>query len=330
VLVAGQNSPERPTDREAFVRDLERFRGELLAHCYRFVGSVDEAEDLVQETYLRAWRAYGTFEGRSSVRVWLYQIATNTCLNALKHGSRRVLPSGLGAPSDDPDAATPPLDKSVKLLQPIPHALLDPATVVGSRETLRLGLIASLQHLPASQRAVLILRDVLAFSAADAAAILSTSVTAVKSTLQRARGKIASVAPRLEEVPDPSDPEITKLLDRYIQAIETSDSSALAEVLRDDATLEATSTSTWFAGKAACLPFLVRYVLGEPGDWRLLPTFANGQPAAVDYRRQPDGSYLAYGLIVLEITPSGVAGITSFDSPDLVTRWGFPLSLDPS
>ncbi len=315
------------TDEEVLLSELERFRQEMLAHCYRMLGSVDEAEDLVQETYLRAWKGYRNFDGRASIRVWLYRIATNACLTALKHRSRRVLPSGLGAPSDDPDAPLTEINSEISMLQPIPHALLDPATIVGSRETLRLGLIASLQHLPVTQRAVLILRDVLSFSAADTAAVLNTTTTAVKSSLQRARGKIAEVTPQLEEIAEPANPRLSELLDRYISAIELSDASALADVLRDDATLQSAGTREWFSGKKTCLPFLVDHVIGSPGSWRMLPTAANGQFAVAGYRLQSDGSYAAYGLVVLDLTPAGIAGIVSFGDPGLVTRCGLPLSI---
>ena len=182
---------------DAFVRDTEPFRREMLTHCYRMLGSVDDAEDGVQETYLRAWRAYDAFEGRSSVRTWLYRIATNVCLTALERSGRRVLPSGLGGPEPDPQAAPELAGLGVRWLQPIPDALAapdgaDPAAVVAAREGLRLALIASLQYLPGTQRAVLILRDVLAFPATEVAVVLGLSVPAVKSSLQRARGGSAS------------------------------------------------------------------------------------------------------------------------------------------
>ncbi|MEU4392634.1 RNA polymerase subunit sigma-70 [Kribbella sp. NPDC023855] len=315
-------------DEEVLLRELERFRHELVAHCYRMMGSVDEAEDLVQETYLNAWKGYRNFDGRASLRVWLYRIATNACLTALRHRSRRVLPSGLGAPSDDPDAPIRELDGEVAMLQPMPHALLDPATIVGSRETLRLGIIASLQHLPVSQRAVLLLRDVLSFSAADTAKVLNTTSTAVKSSLQRARGKMAEVTPQLEEIAEPADPELNALLNRYISAIETSDATALAEVLRDDATLQQAGSRTWFSGSKYCLPFLVNHVVGAPGSWRMLPTAANGQLAAAGYQLQADGTYAAYGLVVLELTKTGIAAITSFGDPRLVAKCGLPLVLE--
>ena len=173
-----------------FAQRTEPFRRELLAHCYRMLGSADEAEDLVQETYLRAWRSYGTFKGRSSLRTWLYRIATNACLTVLEQRGRRALPSGLGGPAEDPDAPPGPAEPEVAWLGPIPDTLVttdsqDPATIVAAREGPRLALIASLQHLPARQRAVLLLRDVLDFPAAEVAAMLGTSAAAVKSMLQR-------------------------------------------------------------------------------------------------------------------------------------------------
>ena len=186
---------------EDFVQRTEPFRRELLAHCYRLLGSADEAEDLVQETYLRAWRSFGAFEGRSSLRTWLYRIATNACLTALEQRGRRALPSGLGGPAEDPSAPPGPAEPEVAWLGPVPDALVtpeaqDPATILTARHSVRLALIASLQYLPARQRAVLLLREVLGFSAAEVAAMLGTSAAAVKSTLQRARARLDEVGAR--------------------------------------------------------------------------------------------------------------------------------------
>src|SRR5215831_9015550 len=211
--------------RDEFARDTEPFRRELLAHCYRMIGSLDEAEDLVQETYLRAWRSHASFEGRSSRRDWLYRLATNACLTALEQRSRRALPSGLGAPSDDPAAAPVIAGPEVSWLGPIPDALVtgpaeDPAAIAVARESLRLGLIACLQYLPARQRAVLILRDVLAFPATEVAAMLGTSTVAVKSALQRARARLEQVAPAPESVSEPVEPQVRALLEGYIAAFE--------------------------------------------------------------------------------------------------------------
>jgi RNA polymerase sigma-70 factor, ECF subfamily len=309
-----------------FVRATEPFRRELLAHCYRMLGSVDEAEDLVQETYLRAWRSYGAFERRSSVRVWLYRIATNACLTAVGRRARRALPSGLGAPSDDPDSPPVLAGPDVAWLQPIPDALVapdsdDPAVVVALRASLRLALIASLQHLPPRQRAVLILRDVLAWPARDVAEALGTSTAAVKSALQRARGKLEHVAP--DEVDEPSEPEARALLDQYIAAFETADANALARVLREDAALEMTPSRTWFAGRSTCMRYLTR-VLGAPADWRMTPTNANGQPAALAYRRSERGAYEPFAIVLLTTTTTGISRITLFGNTHLFARFALP------
>jgi RNA polymerase sigma-70 factor (ECF subfamily) len=311
-----------------FIRDTEPFRRELVAHCYRMLGSAHDAEDVVQETYLRAWRGYSDFENRSSVRTWMYRIATNACLTALSHSSRRVLPSGLGAPTDDP-AADPVLAPDTPWLQAIPDAWVDdPAAVVASRESLRLALVASLQHLPAQQRAVLLLRDVLAFPAAEVAAMLEISVAAVKSALQRARARMREVAPFADEVIEPTEPRARDLLERYISAFENADITLLEEALRRDAALEMVGSRTWFAGRATCLPYLTG-VIGAPGDWRMVAIGANGQPAAAAYRRDEDGVLRAFGIAVVEVTVSGIARIVVCGDPGLVTLFGLPLVDSP-
>jgi RNA polymerase sigma-70 factor (ECF subfamily) len=302
-----------------FAAETEQYRRELLAHCYRMLGSVDDAEDAVQETYLRAWRAYDAFEGRSSVRAWLYRIATNACRSALTHHSRRFLPSGLGAPADDPMAPAVPAAQT-RWIQPIPDSMLDPAAIVAGRDSLRLTLIAALQALPGRQRAVFILRDVLGWSASEVAQVLETSTAAVKSTLQRARARLAEEPPDLDRPVGRSETTgLDAVLTHYIDAVEHADGAALERLLRLDAQIEAIPWRTWFSGRATCLPYLVHQVLGSPGDWRLLPTSANGQPAAVGYHRGK-----AYGILVLSATPTGIARINAFGDPDLVTRFGFP------
>jgi RNA polymerase sigma-70 factor (ECF subfamily) len=294
---------------------------------------VDDAEDLVQETYLRAWRSYGGFEGRSSVRTWLYQIASNACLTAMQNRARRPLPSGLGGPGEDtgePAAGGP----EVMWLQPIPDALVspesgDPAAIAVSRESLRLALIASFQYLPPRQRAVLILREVLAFPAADIAEMLGTSTAAVKSSLQRARARLQQLAPAADHVSEPAEPEARALLDQYIAAFESADSAALERLLRKDATLELPPSPTWFAGDEAIATAVAG--LGAPGDWRMVPVAANGQPAAAAYRRGGGGAYQAYGIVVLTVTAEpGGAGITQlivFADPGLLGRFGLPQAL---
>jgi RNA polymerase sigma-70 factor (ECF subfamily) len=298
----------------AFARETEPFRKELLAHCYRMLGSVHDAEDLVQETYLRAWRAYDQFEGRSSIRSWLYRIATNTCLTALERKTKRELPSGLGAPADDPDT---PGDMALEVnwLQPIPDTSLDPAAIVAGHESLRLALIASLQYLPARQRAVLLLRDVLAFPAADVAKMLDTTTAAVKSMLQRARARLDE---RPADLREPTEPAARALLDQYMAAFEQSDPKALEQLLRADATLEVTPSKTWFNGRRTCLPYLVNHVMAEPGFWRMKAMSANGQPAAATWFRGQDGEYVPFGIIVLTVTTTGIARIVGFNDPGLI------------
>jgi RNA polymerase sigma-70 factor (TIGR02960 family) len=310
-----------------FAAETAPYRRELLAHCYRMVGSAHDAEDLVQETYLRAWRSYAGFEGRASIRSWLYKIATNVCLRALEPRRIRVLPSGLAGPYDGPDRAPFVPPGEVAWLEPLPDHWIappadDPAAVVIARESVRLALIASLQHLPARQRAILILREVLAFSAAETAEILGTSTAAVKSGLQRARASLNELEPT--ELLEPTDERSRALLDGYIAAFERSDASLLEQVLRADATLEATPFRDWQSGRTTCIHVLDAYVLGTPGDWRMIPASANGQPAAVVYHRSGDGVLRADGAVVLAPTAAGVSAVVKFHDPALVAAFGFP------
>jgi RNA polymerase sigma-70 factor (TIGR02960 family) len=325
--------PAAVVERDRFAAETERFRPELVAHCYRMVGSAHDAEDLVQETYLRAWRSYAGFEGRASIRSWLYKIATNVCLTAVEPRRARVLPSGLAGPGDGPDQPPSPVAPGeVSWLGPLPDRWItapadDPAATVVARESVRLALIASLQHLPARQRAILILREVLAFSAAETAKILGTTTAAVKSGLQRARARLDELEPARDALLEPTDQRARALLDGYIAAFERSDAGLLEQVLRTDATLEATPFRGWQAGRANCLRLLDAYVLGAPGSWRMIPTTANGQPAAVEYRRDADGGFRAEGIVVLAPTATGVSRVVSFHDPALVTTFGFPATL---
>jgi RNA polymerase sigma-70 factor, ECF subfamily len=305
-----------------------QFRGELLAHCYRMLGSAEEAEDLVQETYLRAWRSYGTFEGRSSVRTWLYRIATNVCLTAIERRGRRPLPSGLGAPSDDPAS---PLRASPDLpwLQPLPHALLagpehDPAAVAASRAGIRLAMVAALQYLPARQRAMLILRDVLDWPAAQVGELLGTTTTAVNSGLRRARDQLARALPTEDELTEPDEPARRELLDQFAAVFENGDADALAELLRADAALEMPPMATWFAGRETVTHFLAR-LFAEAGRFRMVPVAANGQSAFAAYQLEPPGDCRAHAILVPTLTGKQITRIVIFLDPALFRLFGLPL-----
>ena len=317
-----------PSDEFATV--AEPFRPELLAHCYRILGSIHDAEDLVQETYLRAWRSFDRFEGRSSVRRWLYKIATMACLTALDTRTRRPLPSGLDAPSDDHRVSLAPADPSVAWLQPAPDALFgadDPSTIVAGRAGVRLAFIAALQHLPARQRAVLTLRDVLAFRTAEVAEMLDTTTAAVDSALRRARSRLAEAGPVEDDLAEPDDETRRVLLDGYVDAFVRADPDALVHLLRADVELEMPPIPTWFTGRDTVIAFLARRVLGRPGRWRMVPTRANGQPAVVAYRRTADGRYEAHRVEVLEVIGHRIARITAFHDPALVPTFGLAPAL---
>ena len=317
---------------EDFTSATGRFRGELLAHCYRMLGSAEEAEDLVQETYLRAWRSYAGFEGRSSVRTWLYRIATNACLTALERRGRRPLPSGLGAPSGDPE--TPVVaGPEMPWLQPLPGALLaaeraDPASVTASRAGIRLAFVAALQHLSARQRAVLILRDVLEWPAAQVADLLGTTTTAVNSGLRRARAQLAQALPAEDELAEPAEPDRRALLDRFAAALENADVTELAQLLAEDVALEMPPALTWFTGRPAVVAFTAAQLLTEPGALRLVPVTANGQPAFAVYRRDSGTAYHAHAVQVLTMTATGIARIVAFTDPGLFTSFGLPARYD--
>jgi RNA polymerase sigma-70 factor (TIGR02960 family) len=321
-LIASQEDPSVSSDGN-FAAAVEPFRRELLAHCYRILGSIHDAEDLVQETYLRAWRGFDRFEGRSSVRRWLYTIATMACLTALETRSRRPLPSGLGAPSDDHSAEIAP-DPSVAWLQPAPDALFggeDPATIVAGRSSVRLAFVAALQLLPARQRAVLTLRDVLSFRSAEVAEMLETTTAAVDSALRRARAQLAAAGPVQDDLAEPVEEARRELLERYVDAFDRADADALVDLLRADVELEMPPVPTWFTGRRAVVDFFAYRVLLRRQQWRLVPTRANGQPAFVIYQRDENGRYEAYGVQVLTLIGARIARITAFADPSLVSAF---------
>ena len=320
---------------EEFALLADQFRPELLAHCYRMLGSLQDAENQVQETLLRAWRSYGSFEGRSSLRTWLYRIATNACLRAMENRKRRPLPSGLGAPGDDPGGPIAPPTPEVPWLEPFPDALLrpesaDPAAVAAARSGLRLALIAALQQLPVRQRTVLILRDVLGWRATEVAELLSTSVIAVNSALQRAREQLQRTVPVADEIREPADQADRAILDRYAAAIENADVTTLVDLLHEDATFEMPPMPTWFRGRENILRFLGTRVLTSPGVFSLVPVAANGQPAVAVYRCAEDGTRRAYGVQVLTVRGPRVASVVAFLDPGLLPAFGLPSELPPA
>jgi RNA polymerase sigma-70 factor, ECF subfamily len=317
------------TDQTDFARLTDPFRAELLAHCYRMLGSVHDAEDQVQETMIRAWRSYGDFEGRASLRTWLYKIATNACLRALENRGRRPLPSGLGAPGANPDGPLATGQGEVPWLEPIPDALVradpaDPASVVVSRAGLRLALIAALQYLPARQRAVLILRDVLQWRASEVADLLGSTPTAVNGLLLRARARIEQAGLAQEEIREPAETSQRALLDRYAAAFENADASALSRLLREDAVFEMPPVLNWFAGRDLIGRFLGTRVLSQPGDFKTVPIAANGQPGLAFYLLGGDGHHHAHAVQVLTISGAGIAHIVSFNQPELFLAFGLP------
>ncbi|MET9799476.1 sigma-70 family RNA polymerase sigma factor [Streptomyces sp. NPDC006368] len=306
------------------VASLEQYRTELTGYCYRMLGSAFEAEDAVQDTMVRAWRSLDKFEGRSSVRSWLYRIATNVCLDALNAGNRRARPMDLTAATPVAQAQLTSRPE-VTWLEPVPDgrvlpSVTDPAETAVSRETVRLAFVAALQHLPPRQRAVLILREVLAWKASEVAELLSTSVASVNSALQRARATLAESAPADTDVADPLDEEQKQLLERYVAAFEGYDMAALTALLHEDATLSMPPYDLWLRGHDDIVGWMLG--VGEVcRGSRLLPVVANGTPAFAHYHPDPRGGFSPWALMVIEIVDGKVSGITSFLD---VKRW-FPL-----
>ncbi len=324
----------RSNDESAFVEAVKRHRRELHRHCYRMSGSLEDAEDLVQETLLKAWRARKDFQGRSTFRAWLYQIATNACLDFLARRPVRLLPPDFG-PVADP-AADPPDPVEAPWLDPYPGRLFgeasasgEPAEIAEGKETIELAFLAAIQYLPPRRRAVVILRDVLDWSAKDSAAVLSMSVNSVNSTLQRARDALRErLGPRrLDwERPPEAGAEELALLRRYMEAHENGDTGALAGLLREDARISAPPRPLWYDGKAAVLAATRR--LAASAHFRYLPTSANGQPAAASYvRTGEDEEFRPMGIDVLRVEDGLVAEVTVFLRPDLFESFGLPLTI---
>jgi RNA polymerase sigma-70 factor (ECF subfamily) len=293
---------------------LDRHRRELLVHCYRMLGSVHDAEDAVQETMLRAWRAADRYdEERASVRTWLYRIATNVCLTVAGQRGRRALPTDLRPPGDDPAAPLVPAS-DVAWLEPLPDALVagdDPAAVVGRRDELRLAVVAAMQRLPTRQRAAIILREALDCSAAEIAAILDTTPAAVNSALQRARTTLAgaSIAPPGLA---PDDADCRRFVDAYVRAFERADVAAITELVTVDVMLEMPPVPMWLRGATDYGRFMTAVFERRGGGWRMETTRANGQPALITHAPGHHGALEAHSYQVLDVRPDGIARNTVF------------------
>ncbi len=315
-----------------FTRLADPYRRELLAHCYRMLGSMHDAEDLLQDTYLRAWRAFDGFEGRSSLRTWLYRIATRTCLTALESRSRRPMPTDLTGPAIAGGALVERSD--VPWLQPAPDVALganaaDPATIATSRDSVRLAFIAAMQHLPPQQRAVLLLRDVMRWRAAEVAGLLGITTVAVNSALQRARATLHEVAPSEDDITQPSTERERELLRRWSAAFENYDIHAIVDLLTTDSVWEMPPFENWISGASAIGTLIATTCPAKgSGDMRLVPTAANGQPAFAVYLRDPDsGEHAAFALQVLTLTASGVSHTGMFFDTSLYPTFGLPPTL---
>ncbi len=307
------------TELQDFDTLTQRYQRELLAHCYRMSGSAHEAEDLVQETLLRAWKASADFQGRSSVRTWLYRIATNVCLTNLEGRPRRPLPTGLGTTGVD---VGDPLDSQPEIpwLEPIP----DTAIQVEEKDSIRLAFVAALQHLPARQRAVLILRDVLRWSAAEVADALDTTSAAVNSALQRAHAQIERTQPSADTgVTGLSDTQ-AQLLEQYVDAFWNKDIDRIVSLLTADATWEMPPFTGWYSGATTIGQLIDTQCPGGVHDMPMLPTTANGQPAFGLYMRTPDGDFVPFHLQVLELDGDRVKHVSAFFDHAVFRRFGLP------
>ena len=324
-------------DEAAFGELVQPYRRELHVHCYRIVGSVQDAEDLLQETLLAAWRSLGRFEGRASLRSWLYRIATNRCLNALRDRGRR-LPQMPEPPRGAPEPPEPSLLREPVWLEPYPDALLediadrtyDPGARYEAREAIGLAFIAGLQRLPPRQRAVLVLRDTLGFRAREVAEILGTSEASVMSALHRARAAVDAELPGpRERAPLPSSPAERELVARFTEAFEAGDVDGVVTLLTDDASLTMPPEPLEYRGPTAIARFLSTVPAGGRLDmFRLVATRANGQPAFACYLRDPQAPIAhAYGLMVLTLSGDRIAAITGFPDTSVFAHFGLPRTL---
>jgi RNA polymerase sigma-70 factor (ECF subfamily) len=334
----------RQGDSAQFSELTEPYRRELQVHCYRILGSLHEAEDMVQETMLKAWKRLDTFESRASFRAWLYKIATNACLDLLdQKKSRRLLPFDDLSPSDPNTPILPPTPE-ISWLEPFPDewlgdkSALNPEARYSDTESISLAFLTALQTLPPRQRAVLILRDVLDFSAMETAHVLALTVSSVNSALHRARTTLSRRYPRGEReelTMSSTDEKTQRLLDYFVHAWETADVSGLVALLKSDAALAMPPSPSWYEGQSAIGSFVAATVFGEGGmflgkavnRWRLLPTRANGSPAFAIYQRDEKDEYQPFGLIALTIDGNKLSQIISFIDPSLPPLFGLPTKL---
>jgi RNA polymerase sigma-70 factor, ECF subfamily len=316
-------SAARGGDEAAFGQLVGPYRSELSAHCYRMLGSIHDAEDALQDALLRAWRGLARFEGRSSLRSWLYTIATNACLRAIERRPKRVLPIDYGPAATDPHAPDRPITESV-WVEPYPGL----EAGYEQRESIELAFIAALQHLPAQQRAVLILRDVLGFSGAEVAETLDTSPEAVYSALQRAHKTVERKLPERSQqatLRSLGDDGVRELVEGYVDAWERADVDALAAMLAEDAAFSMPPQALWFRGRDAIAEFLRRRPLQDRYRWRVIPTSANGQPAFAHYIwGQEANAFVAEGIAVLTLDGNQISELTVFREPELFGRFGLP------
>jgi RNA polymerase sigma-70 factor, ECF subfamily len=328
----------RAGDENAFARLVEPHRGVLHAHCYRMLGSVTDAEDALQETLLRAWRGLASFEGRSSLRSWLYAIATNACLRAIERRPKRVLPIDYGPAADPHVGLGEPLVESV-WVEPYPNetlgledGLAGPEARYEQRESVELAFIAALQHLPARQRAVLILRDVLGFSARETAEALETTPIGVDSALQRAHRAVDERLPQRSQqavLGSLDDEGLREIVDRYVDAFERADVDAVVSMLAADGAMTMPPLPTWYRGREAVALFLSTDVLRDK-RWRLVPARANGQLAFGNYRWDEErATFEPRSISVLTLAREGIAEITTFIGPELTALFGLPDQIEP-
>jgi RNA polymerase sigma-70 factor (ECF subfamily) len=331
-LIADRAATDAAPGRAELVPQLEGHRAELTGYCYRMLGSAFEAEDAVQETLVRAWRAIDRFEGRSQLRSWLYRIATNVCLDMATARQRRARPMDLGPAASADNGLAPPLPETA-WLEPIPDGRVvptggDPADVIVARESIRLAFVAALQHLPPRQRAVLILREVLRWKADEVAELLDTTVASVNSALQRARSTLAASKGIHSEPSEPLDDEKRALLARYVDAFERYDMDALTALLHEDATWSMPPYELWLQTHLDIRKWCLGPGIGCRGS-RLIATMANGSPAFGQYKPSPDGGLEPWSLQVVEMSGGRISGISFFlDTAKFFPLFGLPPRLD--